>query len=56
MTEKPNLKEHLLGGPKDEEFEIPRELDTGRTIRLWTDDDAPITVDSPNLMPPPKRC
>lgn len=31
---KPNLKEYLLGGPKVDNFEIERELDTGREISL----------------------
>jgi antitoxin Phd len=31
---RPNLKEYLLGGPKVEEFEIPREPDTGRRADL----------------------
>ena len=31
---KPNLRDYLLGGPKFDEFEIPRDPDTGRTIPL----------------------
>ena len=31
---KPGLKEYLLGGPKVESFEIERERDTGREIKL----------------------
>jgi antitoxin Phd len=31
---KPNLREYLLGGPKVDSFEAPRDRDTGRKIRL----------------------
>lgn len=31
---KPGLKEYLLGGPKVDSFEIDRERDTGRAIKL----------------------
>ena len=31
---KPGLKEYLLGGPKVDDFEIERDRDTGRTVRL----------------------
>ena len=31
---KPNLRDYLLGGPKVDDFEIPRETDTGRNIPL----------------------
>ena len=31
---KPGLKEYLLGGPKVDSFEIERERDTGRVIKL----------------------
>ena len=31
---KPGLKEYLLGGPKVDSFEIERERDTGREIKL----------------------
>jgi prevent-host-death family protein len=30
----PNLKEYLLGGPKVESFEISRDRDSGRDIKL----------------------
>jgi antitoxin Phd len=30
----PNLKEYLLGGPKVESFETPRDRDSGRDIRF----------------------
>jgi antitoxin Phd len=30
----PNLKQYLLGGPKVESFEIPRDRDSGRDIRF----------------------
>jgi antitoxin Phd len=30
----PNLKEYLLGGPKVEGFETPRDRDSGRDIRF----------------------
>jgi prevent-host-death family protein len=33
-SHKPDFKEHLLGGPKTDRFEIKRERDTGRKIRL----------------------
>jgi hypothetical protein len=51
MTEKPNLREYLLTGPKVDEFEISRELDTGRTIRLTEEDDPSDPVDSPIINP-----
>lgn len=31
---RPNLREYLLGGPKADEFETPRDDDTGRPVRL----------------------
>jgi antitoxin Phd len=31
---KPNLKDYLLGGPKVDSFEVPRERDRGRKVRL----------------------
>jgi prevent-host-death family protein len=31
---KPSLKEYLLGGPKVDDFEIVRDRDTGREVRL----------------------
>jgi antitoxin Phd len=31
---KPNLKEHLLGGPKVDSFNIRRSRDTGRKVDL----------------------
>ena len=31
---KPNLKEYLLGGPKVDTFEVPRDRDRGRKVRL----------------------
>jgi antitoxin Phd len=31
---KPNLKEYLLGGPKVDSFEVPRDHDRGRKVRL----------------------
>ena len=31
---KPSFKEHLLGGPKFDDFEIERDRDTGRDISL----------------------
>ncbi|HEV2135459.1 MAG TPA: type II toxin-antitoxin system Phd/YefM family antitoxin [Terracidiphilus sp.] len=31
---KPGLKEYLLGGPKVDNFEVDRERDTGRAIKL----------------------
>jgi antitoxin Phd len=31
---KPDLKAHLLGGPKVDNFEIKRDRDTGREIHL----------------------
>jgi prevent-host-death family protein len=31
---KPNLKEYLLGGPKVDNFEVPRDRDTGRKVKL----------------------
>lgn len=33
-AQKPNFRDHLLGGPKFDEFEIERDLDTGRDIDL----------------------
>jgi hypothetical protein len=33
-SDKPNLKEYLLSGPKVESFAVNRDRDTGRTIRL----------------------
>lgn len=31
---KPDLRDYLLGGPKADSFEVKRERDTGRKIRL----------------------
>jgi len=31
---KPNLKDYLLGGPKVDSFEVPRERDRGRKVKL----------------------
>jgi antitoxin Phd len=31
---KPDLRAYLLGGPKFDDFEIPRDRDTGRDISL----------------------
>jgi antitoxin Phd len=31
---KPNLREYLLGGPKVESFDVPRDRDTGRKVSL----------------------
>jgi prevent-host-death family protein len=31
---KPDLKEYLLGGPKVDSFEVKRDRDTGRKVRL----------------------
>jgi antitoxin Phd len=31
---KPDLRAYLLGGPKVDSFDIPRDLDTGRDIEL----------------------
>ena len=31
---KPDLKEYLLGGPKVDSFEVKRDRDTGRKIKL----------------------
>jgi antitoxin Phd len=31
---KPDLREYLLGGPKVDEFDVPRDRDTGRKVRL----------------------
>lgn len=31
---KPDLREYLLGGPKVDSFEVKRDRDTGRKIRL----------------------
>jgi antitoxin Phd len=31
---KPNLREYLLGGPKVDSFEVPRDRDRGRKVRL----------------------
>jgi hypothetical protein len=39
MTGKPNLSEYFLADLKVDEFEISREFDTGRTIRLPGEDD-----------------
>lgn len=33
-AQKPNFKEHLLGGPKFDDFSIPRSRDSGRKIVL----------------------
>ena len=34
MAHRPNLKEYLLGGPKTDDFEVPRDNDTGRPVTL----------------------
>jgi antitoxin Phd len=34
IAHKPGLKEYLLGGPRVDEFEVKRNRDTGRDIRL----------------------
>lgn len=34
MAKRPDLKEYLLGGPKVDRFEIERDRDTGREIKL----------------------
>jgi antitoxin Phd len=34
FAHKPDFKAHLLGGPKDDDFAIERDRDTGRTIEL----------------------
>lgn len=31
---KPNLKDYLLGGPKVDSFDVPRERDKGRKFKL----------------------
>lgn len=31
---KPDLRAYLLGGPKSEDFEVPRDDDTGRDVNL----------------------
>ncbi len=31
---KPNLKDYLLGGPKVDSFEVPRDRDKGRKVSL----------------------
>ncbi len=31
---KPNLREYLLGGPKVDSFDVPRDRDTGRKVSL----------------------
>ena len=31
---KPDLKDYLLGGPKVDSFEVKRDRDTGRKVRL----------------------
>lgn len=31
---KPDLREYLLGGPKVDSFEVKRDRDTGRKVRL----------------------
>ena len=31
---KPDFKAHLLGGPKVDEFDVPRDRDTGRAVDL----------------------
>ncbi|MGB7135965.1 MAG: type II toxin-antitoxin system Phd/YefM family antitoxin [Acidobacteriaceae bacterium] len=33
-AQRPNLRDYLLGGPKTESFEIPRENDSGRDVQL----------------------
>jgi len=33
-AQKLNLKDYLLGGPKVDRFEVPRERDKGRKVRL----------------------
>jgi prevent-host-death family protein len=34
VAARPDFKAHLLGGPKVDDFEIPRDQDTGREIGL----------------------
>jgi len=34
VAHKPDFKEHLLGGPKVDDFSIDRDRDTGRSIDL----------------------
>ncbi len=34
LTHQPNFKEHLLGGPRVDDWSIPREKDRGRDIDL----------------------
>jgi prevent-host-death family protein len=34
VAHKPNLAQYLLGGPKVDSFEIPRDSDAGRNILL----------------------
>ena len=33
-TNKPDFKQHLLGGPKFDEFEVGRDRDTGRDVEI----------------------
>ncbi|WP_372005959.1 type II toxin-antitoxin system prevent-host-death family antitoxin [Tistrella mobilis] len=34
VNRKPDFREYLLGGPKIDDFDIPRDKDTGRDIAL----------------------
>jgi prevent-host-death family protein len=34
VSSQPDLKSYLLGGPKVDSFEIPRDRDTGREVAL----------------------
>ncbi len=34
LTQKPDLRELLLGGPKFDNFEVERDKDTGREVNL----------------------
>jgi prevent-host-death family protein len=34
VAHKPNLREYLLGGPKVDSFEVPRDRDRGRKVSL----------------------
>lgn len=34
VAHKPNFREYLLGGPKVDSFEVPRDRDQGRKVKL----------------------
>jgi antitoxin Phd len=34
VAHKPNFREYLLGGPKVDSFEVPRDRDRGRRVKL----------------------